>query len=117
MRKLYIKAIFLLFVLVSCNRAARPVSTPNVSSKDSIQLHKLLAGDYDYYIHMDSLPANVQWLRQAATRYKNDTLAFYADLFNLNYLYQAGDYVTGMDAGLKVLDEAQKLKVKKRLPE
>jgi two-component sensor histidine kinase len=118
MRKLCVIALLIAFISVSCKRDGKTAHALHFSPKDSAEVDQLIAKDYDYYYNnIDSLPVKEKWLRQVAAKYKNDTLLFYADLFSLNYLYQSGNYVSGMDLGLKVLDEAQKLKLKKRLPE
>lgn len=116
MRRLYLFIFLSVCMFCACNRGANTLYNLHPSKKEKAEIDSLTGGKYDSYNHMDSLPANAKWLRELGNRYKNDTLNFYGDLLQLNYLYQSGDYVDGMDLALKVLDEAEKLKENSHLP-
>jgi len=118
MRKSYSLFIVIALALTSCNRVKKTAVSNHISPADSTTIDNLIAKNYNYYYNnIDSLPVKAKLLRQLSDKYKNDTLAFYGDLFQANYLYQSGDYVDGMDVALKVLNKAEKLKIKERLPE
>jgi two-component sensor histidine kinase/tetratricopeptide (TPR) repeat protein len=118
MRKIYLLFLIITLATVSCQYKKNHVAAKRISVKDSIEIDNIISKNYDYYYNnIDSLPVKAKRLQQLANHYKNDTLAFYSNLFNANYLYQAGDYVNGMVIALKTLDQAEKLKIKKRLPE
>lgn len=108
----------LLCLFCACKQAAtRPAGT-NAGHKEVLAVINLLAKNSDYYYNQkDSLPGKAKWLRKMGRRYKNDTLTFYGDLFLLNYLYESGDYEAGMNLSLKVLDEAERLRMNKKVPE